>query len=121
MKFARSSHRDRFIKLIVNYFLVKIILFKLPYIQSKDIFIPKTIDHKEFLNTGNYENVNLEIKNLSLVDLGSNKNFPLNEVNYSGQLEKNKVFKNIHIANNFYFIRQLEIFSSKKKMTYFQL
>ena len=32
-----------------------------------------------------------------------------------------KVFKNIHIANNFYFIRQLEIFSSKKKMTYFQL
>ena len=92
MKFTRSSYRDRFIKLIVNYFVVKIILFNFPYIQSKDIFIPKTIDHKEFLNTGNY-NVNLEKKNLSIVDLESNKNFPLNDVNSSGQLEKNKVFK----------------------------
>ncbi len=64
------------------------------YIKSKDIFIHKTIDHKEFLNTGKYELMNLEIKNLSSVDLGASiKNFTLNEVNSSSQLEKNKVYK----------------------------
>jgi hypothetical protein len=65
----------------------------LNYIQSKDILNHKTIDHKEFLNKDNHENVNLEMKNITSDNLGANKNSTLNEGISQIEQEKNKVYK----------------------------